>query len=230
MAQVVVLPEPCSPTSRMATGGCAARSIGSASEPSMATSSSCTILTTIWPGVTDLTTSWPTALAFTLSVNSRTTSSATSASSSARRTSRMASATSLSVSDPRRVSLSRMPDRRSDRDWNIRSPSMRAKRARGRYALAGVDPPASRALPWAGRRLVSTGRRNWPESVRGGPRCQRKRPQPEGRGLSPRLPPNGSYLRKSKAGTLRTLKGAVGSTLKSILKPDLRRVCRPENL
>ena len=85
----------------------------------MATSSSCTILTTIWPGVTDLTTFWPTALAFTLSVNSRTTSSATSASSSARRTSRMASATSLSVSDPRRVSLSRMPDRRSDRDSNI---------------------------------------------------------------------------------------------------------------
>ena len=75
----------------MATGGWAARSMGSASEPSIATSSSCTILTTIWPGVTDLTTFWPTALAFTLSVKSRTTSSATSASSSARRTSRMAS-------------------------------------------------------------------------------------------------------------------------------------------
>ena len=99
----------------IATGGWAARSMGSASEPSIATSSSCTILTTIWPGVTDLTTFWPTALAFTLSVKSRTTSSATSASSSARRTSRMASLTSLSVSDPRRVSLSRTPERRSDR-------------------------------------------------------------------------------------------------------------------
>ena len=37
---VVVLPEPCRPTIMMATGGWAARSIGSASEPSMATSSS----------------------------------------------------------------------------------------------------------------------------------------------------------------------------------------------
>ena len=163
----------------MATGGCATRSIGWASEPSMATSSSCTILTTIWPGVTDLTTFWPTALAFTLSVNSRTTSSATSASSSARRTSRMASDTSLSVSDPRRVSLSRMPDRRSDRDWNMCAPARRDKRpdrARGRYALADVDPPASRfpqvAKPCAGRRLVFTGRRIGPHHPRTGRTCQ----------------------------------------------------------
>ncbi len=35
----------------------------------MATSSSLTILTTIWPGVTDLTTSWPTAFLRTSSVN-----------------------------------------------------------------------------------------------------------------------------------------------------------------
>ncbi len=56
MAVVVVLPEPCRPAIRMATGGVAWRSIGSASEPSMRTSSSLTILTTIWPGVTDLTT------------------------------------------------------------------------------------------------------------------------------------------------------------------------------
>ena len=72
----------------------------------------------------------------------------------------MASATSLSVSEPRRVSLSRMPDRRSDRDWNIQAPrAAMAKRARGRYALAGVDPPASRArlTPCAGRRLVFHG-------------------------------------------------------------------------
>ena len=43
------------------TGAAALRSIGCASEPSVATSSSCTILTTIWPGVTDLMTSTPTA-------------------------------------------------------------------------------------------------------------------------------------------------------------------------
>src|SRR5690606_18622544 len=85
----------------------------------MRTSSSCTILMTIWPGVTDFTTSWPTAFSFTFSVKSRTTSSATSASSNARRTSRMASLTSLSVSAPRLVSLSKMPERRSERLWNI---------------------------------------------------------------------------------------------------------------
>ena len=56
-AVVVVLPEPCRPTIMMATGAAASRSIGSASEPSVSTSTSLTILTTIWPGVTDFTTS-----------------------------------------------------------------------------------------------------------------------------------------------------------------------------
>ena len=37
----------------MATGAAASRSIGSASEPSVSISTSLTILTTIWPGVTD---------------------------------------------------------------------------------------------------------------------------------------------------------------------------------
>ena len=100
LAVVVVLPEPCRPTSIITTGGVATRSIGSASAPSMRTSSSCTILMTIWPGVMERTTSWPTAFAFTASVKSRTTSSATSASSSARRTSRIASLTSASSARP----------------------------------------------------------------------------------------------------------------------------------
>src|SRR5665647_3978515 len=55
-AVVVVLPEPCRPTIMIATGGTALRSMVWPSEPSVATSSSWTILTTIWPGVTDLTT------------------------------------------------------------------------------------------------------------------------------------------------------------------------------
>ena len=54
LAVVVVLPEPCRPTIMIGTGAGALRSIGSAFAPSMATSSSCTILTTIWPGFTDL--------------------------------------------------------------------------------------------------------------------------------------------------------------------------------
>ena len=81
-----------------------------ASDPSVSISTSDTILTTIWPGVTDFTTPAPTARSRTLSVKPRTTSSATSASSRARRTSRMAADTSASVSAPRRVSPSKMPD------------------------------------------------------------------------------------------------------------------------
>src|SRR5216683_6406435 len=114
-AVVVVLPEPCSPTIMIATGGTALRSMVWPSEPSVAISSSWTIFTTIWPGVTDLTTVAPIACSRTFSVKLRTTSSETSASSSARRTSRIAASTSASVSDPRRVSRSRMPPSFSDR-------------------------------------------------------------------------------------------------------------------
>ncbi len=54
LAVVVVLPEPCSPTIRTGTGGTALRSMVPASSPSIVTSSSWTIFTTIWPGVTEL--------------------------------------------------------------------------------------------------------------------------------------------------------------------------------
>ncbi len=99
----------------IATGGTALRSMVWPSEPSVATSSSWTILTTIWPGVTDLTTVAPTACSRTRSVKSLTTSSATSASSSARRTSRIAASTSFSDSAPRPVRRSSIPPSRSDR-------------------------------------------------------------------------------------------------------------------
>ena len=114
-AVVVVLPEPCRPTIMIATGGTALRSMVWPSEPSVATSSSWTILTTIWPGVTDLTTVAPTACSRTRSMKLLTTSSETSASSSARRTSRIAASTSLLDSAPRPVSRSRMPPSFSDR-------------------------------------------------------------------------------------------------------------------
>ena len=141
-AVVVVLPEPCRPTIMTATGAGAFRSIGSAFEPSVSISWSCTSLTTIWPGVTDLITAMPTACFFTCSTNERTTSSATSASSSARRTSRIAASTSASVSAPRRVRRSRIPPSRSDRLSNMRSPRPHRPftkhfRARGRIALSG---------------------------------------------------------------------------------------------
>ena len=63
---VVVLPEPCRPTIRITTGGVRGE-VDRLARPrrARATSSSWTILTTIWPGVTERTTSWPTAFAFT---------------------------------------------------------------------------------------------------------------------------------------------------------------------
>ena len=115
LAVVVVLPEPCRPTIMMATGGTALKSMVWPSEPSVAISSSWTILTTIWPGVTDFTTVAPTACSRTRSVKLLTTSSETSASSSARRTSRIAASTSASDSEPRPVRRSSMPPSFSDR-------------------------------------------------------------------------------------------------------------------
>ena len=101
MALVVVLPEPCRPAIRMTAGG-APRLSSLEVLPRIATSSSWTIFTTIWPGVMLLITSWPTARSRTLATRSLTTGSATSASSSAMRISRIASATSASLSAPRR--------------------------------------------------------------------------------------------------------------------------------
>ena len=121
LAVVVVLPEPCRPTIMTTTGAGALRSIVVPSLPSISTSSSWTILTTIWPGLIDFSTAAPTAFSRTRSVKERTTSSATSASSSARRTSRSAAETSASDSAPRPVRPFRMEPRRSCSDSNIQS-------------------------------------------------------------------------------------------------------------
>ena len=151
MAAVVVLPAPCRPTSMIATGAGALRSIACVSPPSVSTSASWTILTTIWPGVTDLTTAAPTALVRVRSMNERTTSSATSASSRARRTSRIAALTSSSERAPRPVSLSNMPESFSERLSNMGSllkvrRSANAKRARGRDALPDGDRQPQRLV------------------------------------------------------------------------------------
>src|SRR6266436_1975668 len=150
-AVVVVLPEPWRPTIMIGTGGTALRSMVWPSEPRVATSSSWTILTTIWPGVTDLTTVAPTACSRTLSVKLRTTSSETSASNSARRTSRIAASTSASASEPRPVSRSRMPPSRSDRLSNnavvLRPASCRRCLAHRRH----TPPPGWRGAPPEGR-------------------------------------------------------------------------------
>ena len=134
LAVVVVLPEPCSPTIMIGTGAGALRSMVWLSAPRVSISVSWTIFTTNCPGVTDLITSTPTALAFTFSVKARTTSSATSASKSARRTSRSAASTSASLNAPRRVSRSRMLPSRSDSEFEHGS---NTNYARGRIALSG---------------------------------------------------------------------------------------------
>src|SRR6476620_8573963 len=71
LAVVVVLPEPCRPTSIITTGGDAARSIGWASAPRVCTSSSWMSLMTIWPGVMERASSWPTAFVFTDAVTTK---------------------------------------------------------------------------------------------------------------------------------------------------------------
>ncbi len=149
-AVVVVLPEPCRPTIMIATGGTALRSMVWPSEPSVATSSSWTILTTIWPGVTDLTTVAPTACSRTRSVKLLTTSSETSASSNARRTSRIAASTSASrqrtaprqpIENPTKLFRQIVEQCRCPMFQTLLRP--RAHRAVGRW------PPVSRA----GRRV-----------------------------------------------------------------------------
>ncbi len=120
LPEVVVLPEPCSPTIRIGTGAAAFRLSGTApSPPSASISTSLTILTTCWPGVTEPSTSAPTARSRTLAMKSFTTGSATSASSSARRTSRSASVTSASLSAPRPRRRSKTPESLLERLSNI---------------------------------------------------------------------------------------------------------------
>ncbi len=106
LAVVVVLPEPWRPTIRNTAGG-ETPVASSASPPRISTKWSWTSLTTIWPGVTERRTSWPTAFSRTPSMKVFTTGSATSASSNATRTSRSAAVTSASVSAPRRFSRSK---------------------------------------------------------------------------------------------------------------------------
>ena len=115
-------------------------------------------MTTIWPGVTDLMTSTPTARFFTCSTKARATSSATSASSSARRTSRSAASTScLRQRAAPRQAVENAAESCSDRlSNNVRLLSIghdaagtKHVRARGRIALSGGDLRPH----WTGRRM-----------------------------------------------------------------------------
>ena len=134
------MPEPCRPTIRIGIGAGAFRLSGTApSPPSASIITSLTILTTCWPGVTEDSTSEPTARSRTLAMKSRTTGSATSASSSARRTSRSASVTSASDSAPRPRRRSNTPESLSDSASNtahLQRPKRRCANPRG-----AAEPP-----------------------------------------------------------------------------------------
>ena len=132
---VVVLPEPCRPTIRIGTGGAAFRLSGTApSPPSSSIITSLTILTICWPGVTEVSTSEPSARSRTLAMKSRTTGSATSASSKATRTSLSASPMSVSDRAPRWRRRSKTPESLSDRASNI-------MRTLGRRRLGTTNAP-----------------------------------------------------------------------------------------
>ena len=97
----VVLPEPCRPAIRITVGGRGENVIPADWPPISDVSSSLTILTTCWPGLSCLVISIPSARSLTALVNCLTTLKLTSASSSASRISRMALLMSSSVSAPR---------------------------------------------------------------------------------------------------------------------------------
>src|SRR3546814_704012 len=97
-------------------------------------SSSRTILIRAWPGVSDLSTSWPTARTLMRWTTACTTGNATSASSSAIRTSRRASLMLDSLRRPRPRRRSMVPDRRWVRDSNMDAGSF--GEAAGDYSLA----------------------------------------------------------------------------------------------
>src|SRR5574337_1236536 len=142
LAVVVVLPVPCRPAIRITAGGCAARSRSATPSPMVRLSSSWTTPTSAWPGLSEPTTSVPSAFSLTRAMKSRTTGSATSASSSAMRTSRSMSCTLASVmrACPRMVLTRR--DRRSDRVEAIGAGSLA-------LALAAVLAYVAAALPSA---------------------------------------------------------------------------------
>src|SRR5690606_1998892 len=141
---VVVLPAPCRPAIRITAGAGTLRLRSLACAPITAVSSSRTTLISAWPGVSDLSTSCPTARTLIRSTSACTTGKATSASSSAMRTSRVASRMFSSVSRPRPRRRSMVPDRRWVSDSNMAETSWKTGPsiiAGGRRGSGAGRPP-----------------------------------------------------------------------------------------
>src|SRR5690606_38176226 len=140
LAAVVVLPAPCRPAISTTAGAGTLRSSSLAEAPITRVSSSRTTLIRAWPGVSDLSTSWPIARTLMRWIRDWTTGSATSASSNAIRTSRSASVMLDSLSRPRPRTRSMVPDRRWVRDSNM---GARQGKTAADYSRAASTGPAS---------------------------------------------------------------------------------------
>ena len=151
---VVVLPAPCRPAIRMMAGGCEARSSSAVSPPIRSTMALWTMPTSAWPGVSDCSTSWPSAFSFTWAMKSRTTGRATSASSRAMRISRNISWVLASVrrASPRMVFTMRARrwERLSNmRDWARRRWKTWRGACQGRCDVARPVPGQGKLRQWA---------------------------------------------------------------------------------
>ena len=134
-------------------GGVLANASRRVSPPRMPTSSSLTILTTCWAGLSAPETSAPLARSLMRAMNARTTGSATSASSSASRISRAVASMSASDSRPLPRSPCRAPVNRSDSDSNTSvQPSWPRKRASRARAPAGTAYRSRSSSSRRGRR------------------------------------------------------------------------------
>ena len=155
----VVLPDPCRPASMITVGGCLASVSCRVCPPRIATSSSCTILTTCWAGLSAWLTSAPSARSRTRPVKRLTTGSATSASSSASRMSRTVALTSDSDRRPLPRRFLKVAVSRSDRDANTRQGYPLPRSAADSAVHAGMPSGSSRrsATPPVGR-VGPTGR------------------------------------------------------------------------
>src|SRR6266853_5561543 len=138
-AAVVVLPAPCRPASSSTTGGWARSFQGAPDPPMSCTSSVCRIPMNACPGVRLASTSAPSALALTDSMNAFTTGSATSASSSATRASRSVAATFSSVMRPRPRRFSMVRARRAV-SWSNMTWAGRCRSVDLFYARASAPP------------------------------------------------------------------------------------------
>ena len=176
---VVVLPDPCSPSSMTTRGDLCVCDRPPCVSPNSASISSRTIRTTCCEGVRLRRTSWSIARSRTRSVNALTTLKLTSASSSASRISRSAASTFVSVRRPSPRIERKTSCRRVLSASNITDPMTRiaaCARAQG-YASTGVS--RSNANPYrrrAGARL-SNGSVSWTGAGRRGrslaPNCRR---------------------------------------------------------